>query len=179
MQAINYCPDCGGTTESKIPDGDTHPRAVCSACGIIHYQNPKVVTGTLPVWGDKVLLCKRAIEPRAGYWTLPAGFMENEESVDQGAARETMEEANAEVTDMQLYTVFSIPRISQIYMIFRANLTAEDAFYPGEESLETALFTEDEIPWNDIAFKMIKRSLEYYFRDRKHGQFGLYVEDIS
>lgn len=179
MQTIKYCPECGGKTAHKIPEDDTRPRAICNVCGVIHYQNPKVVTGTLPIWKNKVLLCKRAIEPRAGYWTLPAGFMENQESVEQGAARETMEEANAEVADMSLYTVFSITRINQVYMIFRANLTAENAFYPGVESLETALFAEDEIPWDGIAFKIIKRSLEYYFQDRKSGQFGLYVEEIS
>lgn len=179
MQNINHCPDCGGNTAQNIPEGDNRPRAVCNDCGIIHYQNPKIVAGTLPIWKDQVLLCKRAIEPRSGYWTLPAGFMENAESLEAGASRETLEEANAEVTDMRLYTVFSIPRISQVYMIFRANLTAEDAFYPGIESLETALFTEDEIPWDDIAFKMITRSLEYYFQDRKRGRYGLYVEDIS
>ncbi|MFT5259998.1 MAG: ADP-ribose pyrophosphatase YjhB (NUDIX family) [Saprospiraceae bacterium] len=179
MQNINHCPDCGAATVQSIPDGDNRPRAICSGCGIIHYQNPNIVAGTLPVWEDKVLLCKRAIEPRAGYWTLPAGFMENEESLSEGAARETLEEATANVTDMQLYTVFSIPRISQVYMIFRANLEGENAFSPGIESLETALFTEDEIPWDDIAFRMIKRSLEYYYQDYHRGEFGLYVEDIE
>ena len=175
---IQFCPSCGNKTNQDIPDGDNRERAICDQCNIIHYQNPKIVAGALPIWEDKVLLCKRAIEPRYGTWTLPAGFMENGESLQQGAARETFEEAQAELDNMVLYTVLSIPRISQVYMIYRADLSAEDAFSPGQESLETALFTEAEIPWDDIAFPMITRSLRYYFADKKRGQFGLYVEDM-
>lgn len=175
---IIYCPACGGETRQQIPEGDNRERAVCCDCETIHYQNPKIVAGALPVWEDKVLLCKRAIEPRYGSWTLPAGFMENGESVEQGAQRETWEEAEAEIDQLQLYTVLSIPRISQVYMIFRAQLQSEQAFGVGSESLETALFTEQQIPWDEIAFPMIERSLRYYFADRKRGQFGMYVEDI-
>lgn len=175
---IHFCPSCGNNTNHNIPDGDNRERAICDHCNTIHYQNPKIVAGALPIWEDKVLLCKRAIEPRYGSWTLPAGFMENGESLQQGAARETLEEAQAELENMVLYTVLSIPRISQVYMIYRANLSAEDAFGPGQESLETALFTEAEIPWDEIAFPMITRSLQYYFADKKRGQFGLYVEDM-
>jgi len=177
--AINYCPSCGAKTRQGTPEGDNRERAVCQDCQTIHYQNPKIVAGTLPVWEDKVLLCKRAIEPRYGSWTLPAGFMENEESVEQGAMRETWEEAEAKIDNLQLFTVQSIPRISQVYMIFRADLHAEDAFGVGSESLETALFTEQDIPWDEIAFPMITRSLRYYFEDRQQGHFGLHVEDIT
>jgi ADP-ribose pyrophosphatase YjhB (NUDIX family) len=175
---IVYCPSCGGETRQQVPEGDNRERAICGDCETIHYQNPKIVAGALPVWKDKVLLCKRAIEPRYGSWTLPAGFMENGESVEQGAQRETWEEAEADIDQLQLYTVLSIPRISQVYMIFRAQLRGENAFGVGSESLETALFTEQEIPWDEIAFPMIERSLRYYFTDRKHGQFGVYVEDV-
>ncbi len=178
IPAINYCPSCGEKTTNRIPDGDNRARAVCSKCSTIHYQNPKIVAGSLPVWKDQVLLCKRAIEPRYGLWTLPAGFMENSESIEQGAARETREEAQAELENMTLYTVFSIPKISQVYMLFRADLTGEHAFSPGSESLETALFSEDDIPWDDIAFPMIERSLRYYFADLKREEFGFYVESI-
>jgi len=175
---IVYCPSCGGETRQQVPEGDNRERAVCCDCETIHYQNPKIVAGALPVWEDKVLLCKRAIEPRYGSWTLPAGFMENGESVEQGAQRETWEEAEAQIEQLRLYTVLSIPRISQVYMIFRAQLQGEQAFGVGSESLETALFTEQQIPWDEIAFPMIERSLRYYFADRKRGQFGIYVEDI-
>ncbi len=179
MNPIKFCPDCGHATTQAVPEGDNRPRAICTKCGTIHYQNPKVVAGTLPIWQDKVLLCRRAIEPRAGFWTLPAGFMENEESVPEGAWRETYEEANAEVTNLQLYTVFSVARISQIYMLFRADLPAADAFSPGIESLETALFSEDKIPWEDLAFPMMTRTLEHYFSERKTGNFTLHVEDMG
>ena len=175
---IEYCPSCGGETQTHIPEGDNRERAVCGQCDIIHYQNPKIVAGALPVWREKILLCKRAIEPRYGSWTLPAGFMENGETVEQGAARETWEEAEARIHNLQLYTVQSIPRISQVYIIFRAELSAVDAFGVGSESLETALFSEHEIPWDQIAFPMIERSLRYFFADRKRGNFGVYVEDI-
>jgi ADP-ribose pyrophosphatase YjhB (NUDIX family) len=175
---IDFCPSCGSQTKLHIPAGDNRERAICSACDTIHYQNPKIVAGALPVWEDKVLLCKRAIEPRFGTWTLPAGFMENGETVEQGAKRETREEAEAELVNLSLYTMLSIPRISQVYIIFRGQLTGGNAFSPGAESLETALFAEHEIPWTEIAFPMIERSLRYYFKDRKRGQFGVYIEDI-
>ncbi len=175
---IEFCPCCGAHTKLHIPEGDNRERAVCDACDTIHYQNPKIVAGTIPVWEDKVLLCKRSIEPRYGTWTLPAGFMENGETVEQAAARETWEEAQAQLDDYSLYTMLSIPRISQVYVMFRGNLSAKDAFAPGAESLETGLFTEHEIPWDEISFSMIERSLRYYFADRKQGQFGVYVEDI-
>lgn len=175
---IVYCPSCGSQTHLHIPEGDNRERAVCGQCDTIHYQNPKIVAGALPAWEDKILLCKRAIEPRYGSWTLPAGFMENGETVEQGAIRETWEEAEAKIDNLQLYTMQSIPRISQVYVIFRAELRGENAFGVGSESLETALFLEHEIPWSEIAFPMIERSLRYYFSDRARGNYGVYVEDI-
>lgn len=129
---MNFCSACGASVDYIVPEDDTRERAVCSGCDTVHYQNPKVITGTLPVWGDRVLLCKRAIEPRRGYWTLPAGFLENGETAETGAARETMEEANAEVSQPTLYTVFSLPHISQVYMFFKAELIGP-AYSSGSE----------------------------------------------
>ncbi len=174
---MKYCSNCGAAVEIKVPAGDTHPRAVCPVCEAIHYQNPKVITGTLPIWGDQVLLCKRAIEPRRGYWTLPAGYLENKETAEEGAARETLEEANARIDDLKLYTVFSLPHISQIYMFFRGNL-ADLNFSSGEESLEVELFDEQDVPWDDLAFPVIGQTLKAYFSDRQTGQFPLHYEDV-
>ena len=142
---MKYCSLCGARTEIKVPEGDSLPRSVCTACHTIHYQNPRVIAGTLPIWRDQVLLCKRAIAPREGYWTLPAGFLENSETIAEGAARETMEEANARVTNLQLYTVFSLPHISQVYTFFRADLEGPE-YSIGPESLEVELFYEKDIP---------------------------------
>ena len=148
---IKFCSACGSTVAQRVPEGDTHERAVCDSCGLIQYVNPKIVVGCLPVYGEHILMCKRAIEPRYGLWTLPAGFMENGESASEGAAREALEEANARVEIEDLYTVYSIPHISQVYMMFRARLLDLD-FSPGTESLEVRLVLEDEIPWNELAF---------------------------
>ena len=161
-QSIRYCSACGsGRIEFRVPDGDNLPRFVCAACGTIHYQNPKVVVGCLPEYDDQVLLCRRAIEPRLGFWTLPAGFLENGETVTAGAVRETLEEANARVAVDALYTMISLPHISQIYMMFRAKLL-DQGFGPGPESLEVRLFREDEIPWEELAFRTIGRTLRNY-----------------
>ena len=171
--AIKFCSSCGDDRiEFRIPEGDNLPRFVCAACGTIHYQNPKVVVGCLPEWEEKVLLCRRAIEPRHGLWTLPAGFLENGETVAAGAIRETHEEAGARVAIGELYTMISLPHISQIYMMFRARLLDLD-FAPGPESLEVRLFHEDEIPWEELAFRTIGRTLRTYFLDRKLGTFPL------
>ncbi len=161
-----------------IPDGDSRPRHVCSECDIIYYQNPKMVVGTIPEWEDKILLCKRAIEPRIGLWTLPAGFMENRETSQQGALRETEEEANAHVELTGLYTLFNLPHISQVYLLFRGSLLDLD-FSPGEESLEVALFSEDEIPWDQLAFPVVIETLKLYFEDRKKGGFNLHSGTIE
>jgi len=175
---MNYCQNCGSAVNLSIPDGDNRVRYVCTSCGYIHYQNPKIVAGSLPVWENRVLLCKRAIEPRNDYWTLPAGFMENGETLEQAAARESVEEANASLENMRLYTVISLPHISQVYMMFLADLKNTD-FYPGEESQETKLFAEEDIPWNTLAFKTIHYTLEHFFEDRKKGVFPLHNSTIT
>ena len=176
---MNYGSPCGsGRLEVRIPEGDTLPRTVCAACGTIHYQNPKVVVGCLPEWEDRVLLCRRAIEPRHGLWTLPAGFMENGETLAAGAARETIEEARARVDVGELYTVISLPQISQVYMMFRSRLL-DLGFGPGPESLEVRLFGEDEIPWDRLAFRTIARTLRNFFLDRRDGAFPLRVSSLE
>ena len=174
---MKFCSQCGATVEHKVPEGDTLPRYVCDACDTIHYQNPKVVTGCIPEWEDKILLCRRAIEPRTGLWTLPAGFMENSETSSEGAARETLEEACARVEIGDLYALFNIPHISQVYLLFRARLLDLD-YSPGLESLEVNLFAEHEIPWDEIAFAVVKETLQRYFKDRARGVYSLQVDDI-
>lgn len=176
---MKFCSHCGSDRIAfRVPPGDTLPRHLCEQCGTIHYQNPKVVVGSLPIWEDQVLLCKRAIEPRFGYWTLPAGFLENGETIEAGAARETLEEAKARVEIERLYTVISLPHISQIYVMFKARLLDLD-FGPGEESLEVRLFREAEIPWGEIAFRTISRSLRLYFADRHSGSFGTHLSTLE
>lgn len=174
---IKFCNSCGAAVTHRVPEGDTLQRAVCDACGIVHYQNPKIVVGCLPVYGDRILMCKRAIEPRYGLWTLPAGFMENNETAAEGAAREAMEEANARVEIGELYTVYSIPYISQVYMMFLARLI-DPGVSPGVESLEVKLVTEEEIPWDSLAFAMVRKTLEFYLADRRNGTFPTHVGDI-
>lgn len=161
----------------RVPEGDSLTRAVCKACGIVHYQNPKIVVGCLPTLGNKILICKRAIEPRYGLWTLPAGFMENNESAAEGAAREALEEANAKVEIEDLYTVYSIPHISQVYMMFRARLVDPNVS-AGIESLEVKLVDEGQIPWDQLAFAMVKRTLTHFLEDRKRGVFQTRFGDI-
>lgn len=176
---MKFCSTCGsGKLVMRIPDGDNVDRIVCGDCETIHYQNPRVVVGCLPEWEDKVLLCKRAIEPRYGLWTLPAGFLENGETVEQGAMRETLEEANATVELGELYTMISLIHVHQIYMMYRAKLTSLD-FGPGTESLEVRLFSEDEIPWESLAFRTIARTLRLYFLDRKQGSFRFHSSFIE
>jgi ADP-ribose pyrophosphatase YjhB (NUDIX family) len=175
--SIKFCQSCGAVVAHRIPEGDTLMRAVCDACNTIHYQNPKMVVGCLATWEDRILICKRAIEPRYGLWTLPAGFMENNESASEGAAREALEEANARVEVTDLYTVYSLPHISQVYMMFRGRLVDPDVS-PGIESLEVKLVREDEIPWDQLAFAMVKRSLEHFIDDRKTGLFVPRFGDI-
>ena len=174
---MKFCSDCGEAVTQRIPDGDNVLRYVCDSCGTIHYQNPKMVVGCIPEWGDQILLCRRAIEPRYGLWTLPAGFMENGETAAAGAARETLEEAGARVTIDQLYTFLNLPNINQIYVMFRGTMLDLD-FAAGTESLEVKLFSEEEIPWNELAFRTIKVTLEKYFADRKNGSFGFHMGDI-
>ena len=175
---MKYCSSCGDRVELRVPKGDDRKRYVCESCGEIHYQNPKIVTGCLPVWEDKVLLCRRAIEPRYGKWTLPAGFMENGESSQQGAARETWEEACAKVEVSGLYTTINLPHISQVYMMFLSRLKVPE-FAPGSESLEVILCDEADIPWDELAFPVITETLRFYFEDRKTGAFPHRTGDIT
>jgi len=174
---IKFCCTCGSAVVHRIPSGDSLERAVCESCGHIQYVNPKIVVGCLPVYGERILMCKRAIEPRLGLWTLPAGFMEMGESAAEGAAREALEEANAKVQIEDLYTVYSIPHISQVYMMFLARLVDPDVS-PGVESLEVKLVTEAEIPWDQLAFAMVKRTLKHFLEDRKTGVFVPRFGDI-
>lgn len=153
------------------------PRHVCPSCGTVHYQNPRMVVGCIPAWEDKVLLCRRAIAPREGWWTLPAGYLENGETTLQGAVRETLEEANARVDIEQLFTVVNLPHIDQVYLLFRASLRDLD-FSPGAESREVALFAEHQIPWNELAFPTVDYTLKHYFDDLKSGHFRARVKDM-
>jgi ADP-ribose pyrophosphatase YjhB (NUDIX family) len=174
---MKFCSQCGSPVEIRIPEGDTRPRAVCPACAEIHYVNPKMVLGTIPAWGDQVLLCRRAIEPRRGLWTLPAGFMEINESTAQGAMRETMEEAGARVTLGNIFSVFDIPHVDQVHIFYLATL--QDLNYAaGPESLEVRLFREEEIPWDSIAFRTITATLKFYFHDRRRGEMSVHTGDI-
>jgi ADP-ribose pyrophosphatase YjhB (NUDIX family) len=164
--AMNFCSHCGAQAlEFRIPEGDLKPRYVCGQCGYIHYQNPKSVVGTLSRWQDQVLLCRRAIEPRYGLWTLPAGFLEIGESIGEGARRETQEEANAAVVLDRLYTVITLPKIGQLHLMFLADLPQPE-FSAGAESLEVRLFDEEDIPWEAMAFRTVSRTLRCFFRDR-------------
>lgn len=174
---MKFCSECGQPVTLRIPEGDNRPRHVCTRCQTIHYQNPKIVTGTLPVWQDQVLLCRRAIEPRYGLWTLPAGFMENGETMEQAAQRESREEANANLELQQLYTLISLPHISQVYVMYLARLRDRD-FSPGAESLEVVLFDEADIPWDRLAFRTIHYTLKQYFTDRRRGEFPLHTHAI-
>ena len=175
---IKHCRNCGELVVYRLPDdGDTKERAVCPACNTVHYENPLNVVGTVPSLGDKVLLCKRAIEPRHGKWTLPAGFMELGETTAQGAARETDEEAGAQFEMQELFTVMSVPRVGQVHLFYRARLLS-DQFNPGAETLEARLFTEADIPWDEIAFRTVKETLEHFFADRRSGAFPVHVVDI-
>jgi ADP-ribose pyrophosphatase YjhB (NUDIX family) len=175
---MKYCSQCGAEVRLGIPEHDDRTRHICDACGVVHYHNPKVIAGCIPVWGDQVLLCRRAIEPRLGYWTLPAGFMELGENLPTAAQREAREEANVEVEIGPLYNLFSLPHISQVYVFFRAQMI-EQRFSPGYESLETRLFRQDQIPWDELAFETVRRSLQYFFADRENGEFVMRMEDVE
>ncbi len=168
--AMNFCPNCGGKVNHQIPEGDDRPRHVCSACGAIHYQNPKLVVGVIPEWEGRILLCRRAIAPREGLWTLPAGYLENGETAADGARRETWEEARARVDALTPYALFDLTFVNQLYLIFRGAMVSE-ACNPGDESLAVGFFTEAEIPWDAIAFKVIEETLRRYFRDCTGGAF--------
>lgn len=174
---MNFCSHCGEAVILKIPEDDNRQRYVCISCEMIHYQNPRVVAGCLPVWEDKILLCRRAIDPRYGLWTLPAGFMELGETTMEAAARETLEEANARVNIQGLYVVINLPQVDQVFMMFRSQLLDLD-FAPGVESLAVELYTKQDIPWNSLAFGTIRQTLDFFFEDRLTGDYPLHVGDI-
>lgn len=177
-RSYKHCKACGSPVQYVTPPDDNRERATCTACASIHYENPLNVVGTLPVWEDRVLLCRRNIEPRHGYWTLPAGFMELGETTAQGAVRETSEEAGARVELQGLYSLLNVVRVGQLHLFYRARLLDTD-FAPGPETIEARLFTEDEIPWEELAFRTVKETLRCYFDDRRQGQFGLHCVDIG
>jgi ADP-ribose pyrophosphatase YjhB (NUDIX family) len=174
---LRFCSHCGSPITVRIPEGDNRDRACCDHCGTIHYVNPRPVVGTVPVWGEQVLLCKRAIEPRYGKWTLPAGFMEVGETTADGAIRETLEEAGARVELGPLFTMIDVPHVEQVHIFFRADLI-DTAFYAGTESLEVRLFEEHEVPWDEIAFRTVAATLRHFFADRRRGGFGTHIEAI-
>ncbi|CAN7154369.1 NUDIX hydrolase [Pseudoduganella sp. LjRoot289] len=184
---MKFCSECAQPVELTIPAGDNRPRYVCTQCTAIHYQNPKMVLGSIPVWERdgqlQVLLCKRAIEPRYGYWTLPAGFMENNETTAEAALRETVEEAGANIELGPLFSLMNVARVHQVHMFYLATLRDLD-FAPGEESLDVQMFTEEQIPWEDLAFPTIRNTLELFFADRARmrasgGGYGFHTQDIT
>lgn len=181
---MKFCPKCGSSINLQVPEGDTRSRYVCSSCHVIHYENPRNVVGTIPVWEDKVLLCKRAIQPRLGFWTLPAGFLEINESTQAGALRETFEEAGACVEIGPLFSLLNVIHAEQVHLFYLAKMT-EPVFSVGEESLEVQLFSESEIPWSEIAFPTVTKTLEWFFADRTNGRLvntellATHLQDIT
>ena len=173
---MNFCSQCGSTITFRVPQGDSLPRHICQSCGEIHYLNPKLVIGCIAEWEGKILLCRRAIDPRYGFWTLPAGFMENGESTAQAALRETYEEACARVEIDSLFSLVNLPDINQVHLFYRARLLNGN-FSAGIESLETMLFSEENIPWNELAFRSVELCLKAYITDRRKGIF-MFHEDV-
>jgi ADP-ribose pyrophosphatase YjhB (NUDIX family) len=175
---MKFCSNCGNQVTQQIPDGDNRLRFVCNHCNAIHYQNPLVIVGVIPEYKQQILLCKRAIEPQKGRWTLPAGFLENDESTLEGALRECYEEANANVVDPELYALYDIPYINQVYVFYRAKL-ANKEFSPSFESTEVALFSEQDIPWDQLAFPVVRAALKRYLSDCKNNQFDVVQDTIT
>jgi ADP-ribose pyrophosphatase YjhB (NUDIX family) len=175
---MKFCSNCAAPVVKRIPPGDTLERWVCDQCGEIHYQNPRLVVGCVPEFETRILLCRRAIEPRYGYWTLPAGFMENDETTGEAALRETLEEAGARVELGAPFSMVSVPRVNQVHLFFRAKVVDLE-FKPGEETLEVMLFEEARIPWDEIAFRTVGYTLKRWFEDRKKSSFGFHAHDIT
>jgi ADP-ribose pyrophosphatase YjhB (NUDIX family) len=165
---MKFCPDCGQPVTLRVPEGDHRPRHVCTGCGAVHYQNPKIVAGCVPEYEGRILLCRRAIEPRHGFWTIPAGFMENGETTQDAARRESVEEALAEVEIGSLLAVVHVLHADQVHVMFRARLPKPE-FGVGAESLEVMLCEEADIPWQDIAFRSVDYALRRYLEDRRAG----------
>jgi ADP-ribose pyrophosphatase YjhB (NUDIX family) len=175
---IQHCPACGSAVAYRVPPDDNRERATCTACATIHYENPLNVVGTVPVWQDQVLLCRRNIEPRHGLWTLPAGFMELGETTAEGAARETDEEAGARIELQGLFSVLNVVRVGQVHLFYRARML-DTTLAPGPETIEARLFHEHEVPWDQLAFRTVRVTLERFFEDRRRGEFGLHCTDIA
>ena len=177
-RSFKHCKACGSPITYSVPPDDNRERATCGSCGAIHYENPLNVVGTLPVWNDQVLLCRRNIEPRHGFWTLPAGFMELGETTAAGALRETDEEAGARIEMQALFTLLNVVRVGQVHFFYRARLLDTD-FAPGPETIEARLFHENEVPWDELAFPTVRETLRRFFEDRRRGQFGFHMADID
>ena len=183
---MKFCSECAHPVALSVPPGDNRPRFICHQCGEIHYQNPKLVIGSIPVWDlhgePQILLCRRAIEPRLGYWTLPAGFMENNETTADAARRETEEEAGARIALHDLFALMNVPHVHQVHLFYRATLLDLD-YKAGIESLEVALFSEATVPWEDIAFQTVSETLKLFFADmhtvRDGAGFGFHAHDIT
>lgn len=174
---IRYCYLCGSQAPLIIPAGDSLPRHVCGTCGHIHYENPRLIVGCVAEWDGGILLCRRAIEPQRGLWTLPAGFMENGETTAQGAIRETLEESGAKVIVDAPFAIISIAHINQVHLFYRGRLTCPE-YSPGEESLEVAILSAEDIPWHDLAFRSVKLCLEHYLADRSQGSYGFHETEL-
>jgi len=174
---LKYCSHCGALVKLEIPPGDDRERFVCESCRTIHYQNPKLVVGCIPEWEDKILVCRRAINPRYGKWTVPAGFLENGETVSDGAVRETFEEARARVEIIAPYAMFDLTFVNQVYLMYRARLL-DLSYAPGEESLEVELVSLNHIPWDELAFPVIRETLKHYVKDRPSGVFPFHTGKI-
>jgi len=175
---MNFCSNCGAPVTRRVPPGDSLPRWVCDNCNAIHYENPKIIVGCVAEWQSRILLCRRAIEPRHGLWTVPAGFLENGETTAAGASRESLEEANARVDIAALFSLYNLPHINQIYMLFRGRLLDADVS-AGAETLEVGLFDEADIPWNELAFATVRNTLTHYLTDRRAGHFGFHMGTIE
>ncbi|MEA5444709.1 NUDIX hydrolase [Gammaproteobacteria bacterium AB-CW1] len=174
---MNFCSECAQPISVQVPEGDSLPRYVCEQCGTIHYRNPLLVVGCVPTWGDRILLCRRAIEPRLGYWTVPAGFLENDETTREGAARETREEACAEVEIGSAVSMTHVVHVNQVHLMYRARLVNE-RYAAGSESLEVALFRREDIPWEELAFPSVRFCLERYYQDLDRGTEGFHIQDV-
>ncbi|WP_298053080.1 NUDIX hydrolase [uncultured Paenalcaligenes sp.] len=177
-RTINYCTQCANPLARIIPPDDNRVRDVCLQCGSVHYQNPRNVVGVVPIWGDKILLCKRAIEPRYDTWTLPAGFMELKESTAEGAMREADEEAGAHLELGELFTVIDVPEAGQVHLYYLATVTRPE-LNPGPESLDARFFALDEIPWDNLSFKTVSTTIEHYLADRQKGHFSVHHYSLS